>query len=77
MGILPARKMLFENGATSELNYASQNKKRPRLERALFVNQQLNLAVDGRSNHCYWGDSTGGQVEGEVVSVALVHYFHT
>ena len=42
-----------------------------------MLNQKLNLAVDGRSNHCYWGDFTGGQVEGEVVSVALVHDFHT
>jgi len=48
------------------LNSTCQNKKRPILERALFVNQKLILAVDGRSNHCYRGDFTGGQVEGEV-----------
>ncbi len=59
------------------LNSNCQNKKRPHLERALFVNQKLNLALDGRSNHCYWGDFTSGQVEREVVSIPLVHYFHT
>ena len=75
----PAKLGCTRTDSTKEnlLNYACQNKKRPHLERALFVYLKLNLAVDRRSNHCYWGDSTSGQIEGEVVSVALVHNFHT
>ncbi len=60
------------------IKFYLQKQKAPLFLGALFViNQKLNLAVDGRSNHCYRGDITGGQVEGEVVSVALVHHFHT
>jgi hypothetical protein len=56
-----------------------QNKKAPRKRSffVLFKNQSSRLTVDSRSRHCDRCYINSSQVEREVVSVALVHYFHT
>src|SRR6476469_580296 len=53
--------------------------KAPPVRRALLVLLETSgrLTVDGRSGQRYRSSFASSQVEGEVVSVALVHHFHT
>ncbi len=76
-GILPVADNARFQPPSLRKNIFSQTKSAPISRSAFRLSQVKKLTVDRRSNQSNWCGFASGQVKWEVVSVALVHDFHT